>query len=143
MSDAIEPVRPALHAIDPDEGAMHAELLDLNEELRELKSTDHTARAYFLTWFALITCSVTTKLLIDWFVPDPNKPVHHFPALSVPIGLAAVWSIGKALSHRLKARGMERHEAVRMTRQLELRRLLGLEEAVFPPSPATLTREVA
>ncbi len=143
MSDVIESVRPALHAVDADEAAMLAELVGLNEELRELKSTDHTARAYFLSWFALITTSVGTKLLIDWFVPDPNKPVHHFPALSVPIGVAAVWAIWKALSNRGIARRMERQEAVRMSRQLELRRLLGLEEAVFPASAQPLAREVA
>ena len=143
MSDATESVRPALHALEGDEAALHAELLGLNEELRELKSTDHTARAYFLTWFALVTGSVTTKLLVDWFHPDPLKPEHHFPALAVPIGLAALWAIASALSHRAKARRMERDEAVRMSRQLELRRLLGLEEAVFPASEPMPAREVA
>ena len=135
--------RPTLHAVDGDEVALRAELLNLNEELRELRSTDHTARAYFLSWLTLITGSVTTKLLIDWFVPDPSKTEHHFPALSVPIGLAALWSIGKALSHRATARAMERGESVRMSRQLELRRLLGLEEAVFPETAPSLAREVA
>ncbi|MFM2153675.1 MAG: hypothetical protein RL199_2110 [Pseudomonadota bacterium] len=143
MSDVTDSIRPALHALDGDEAVLHAELLGLNEELRELKSTDHTARAYFLSWFALVTVSVTTKLLIDWFVPDPNKPEHHFPALAVPIGLAAVWAMAKSFSHRAKARRMERHEAVRMSRQLELRRRLGLEEAVFPLSEPMPAREVA
>ncbi len=134
MSQSPAPLRPPSTG---DEAGLRTELLALNEELRELKSTDHSARAYFLSWLALVAGSVSTKLVVDWVRTEGKPPVFGIPVLAL-----GVWALVKATGHRRKARRLGKHEAVRMTRQLELRRLLGLEEAVFPETPA-LTREVA
>ena len=42
-------------ASDSGHEALRAELDALNEELRELHSTDHSLRAYFATWGAFVS----------------------------------------------------------------------------------------
>ncbi len=122
------PPRPS----DSGHEALRTELDALNEELRELRSTDHALRAYFASWGALVSLSVTGKLIFDFFNPPDGRVVRPPYFTATPLLLIGLWLVFDALKNRAQKAALEKHEAVRLARQHELRELLGLNEAPVP-----------
>jgi hypothetical protein len=110
------------------EAALRAELEALHVELRELKSTDHAVRAYFASWFALVTGSIACKLVFDW-----QKLQSKPPIVAAPLAVLALAFLAKAWQERRAKARLAAHEDVRLARQRELRKLLGVEDAPVPP----------
>lgn len=123
------PAPPPLVATSGREAELRAELDALNLELRELKSTDLGVRAYAATWLGFLACGVGGKLLRDALVTDSKIAWAVWPLL-----LLGVLLFADAVAQKLAQRRLQRDEEERLARQRELRRVLGLEEAVLPPS---------
>ena len=119
------------------DAALWAELEALNVELRELKSTDHAVRAYFSSWLALVAGSVSVKLVWDWHKVQSKPPI-----VAIPLAVLALAFLTKAWQERRAKTHLAAHEDVRLARQRELRKLLGVEDAPVPAlssSPALLS----
>ena len=127
------PARP-VEAVDP-QAELRGELLALNELLRERKSVDHAARAYFGSWGVVVSASVATKLYVDSV---------KTPWVAVPLAFLALVLLADVVSNKRRQWKLNRVEQGQLLRQRELRRLLGLEEAVMPSEPAlTLVHPIA
>lgn len=109
---------------------LRAELDALNLELRELRSTDHMVRAYAEAWLGFVSGSVAVKLHLDaWKLSTGTS----YLGVALAVVSAALWvDVARQLRRRRK---LGAQEAGRLERQRELRRRLGLDEAVFPPQP--------
>lgn len=126
------PARPAAVAVHPatpvdPQAELRAELLALNELLRERKSVDHAARAYLGTWGVLVSASVTGKL-----VHDSVKT----PWVALPVAVLALVLLADVVSNKRRQWKLDRVEQQQLARQRELRQLLGLDEAVLPAEPS-------
>ena len=135
-NDAARPVATPADAASRD-AALWAELESLNADLRELKSTDHAVRAYFASWLALVAGSVACKLVWDWHKLQSKPPI-----VAAPLAVLALAFVVKAWQERRAKSRLVAHEDVRLARQRELRKVLGVEDAPVPPlepSPALLS----
>jgi len=115
----------------PDRAALEQELGRLNEELRVLRSSDLSARAYFEGWFAIVSWSVVGKLLFDWY-----RSLAKWPWLAIPVGLLGVYLTVDLVRVRARRRPVVEREEAGLRRQRELRRLLRLDEAALPEAEA-------
>ena len=107
---------------------LREELDQLNEGLRVLDSADHAVRAYVTSWLALVALAVAGKLVWDWQRLGTKPPLFAIPILAIGVGLFM-----KARGHRARQRACSADEEVRLSRQRELRTILGLDEAHIPP----------
>lgn len=116
------PLRP------PPDAGLRRELDALNLELKVMRSTDHSLRAYVSTWLTLVFGSVAGKLLLDWHRIEAAR----FPTVAVPVAVLALAFLADATVHRLHRRRLVAGENVQLARQRELRTLLGIDEAPVP-----------
>jgi hypothetical protein len=116
-----------------EEIKLREELDRLNYDLRELRSTDYAVRAYIETWIAIVGGLATSKLVYDW-QHTHGKP----PVIAIPVGGLALLLFADSMLLRFKQRFVATDEERRLARQRELRRLLRVDEAQFPPlAPVT------
>lgn len=129
LAEQRRPAPLAVATLQPQpDGALTTELHALNHELRELKSTDHALRAYVEGWLALVSLSVTGKLVFDWFRTDGKAPW-----LAIPIAILGVGFLVDAIRQKFAQRKLGAAEQLKLDRQRELRRLLGIDDAPVPP----------
>jgi hypothetical protein len=122
---------PAI-ALQTEDESLRVELDALNEQLRELRSTDHALRAYLTSWAALVSLSVTGKLIYDWLNPPAGRDVRPPLFTATPLALLGLWLVWDTLRSRAEQRRLEQEESVHLARQQELRERLGLNEAPVP-----------
>lgn len=112
-----------------DRKALRAELDELNERLRVLESASISARSYIEAWVAFVLGGVAGKLLVDTF-GDPTA--DGFPWHALPFIIAFLLVLGDVVRLRRKLRAVREEENRGLSRQRELRTLLGLDEIRFP-----------
>jgi hypothetical protein len=106
---------------------LRAELEALNLELRELKSTDYSVRAYIETWIAAATGGAACKLIYDWQRMHSKPPIVAFPLAFFALAVLTDSIVQRVKGHRLAV-----VENRKLARQRELRQLLGIDEANVP-----------
>lgn len=107
--------------------ALRAELDALNIDLQVLHSSSFALRAYVETWVAFVCLSSASKLTWDWMHTAAKPPV-----VAVPLALLGLAAAADAIVQRLKQRKLARTEEEQLTRQKELRRVLGIDELTLP-----------
>jgi len=100
-----------------------AELLALNELLRERKSVDHGLRAYLGAWGAFLSVSIAGKLAYDSL---------KTPWVALPLAFLGLVLVADVVAQKRLQWRLARVEELQLARQRELRGLLGLDEAVLP-----------
>jgi hypothetical protein len=136
LSVVAEPATLATPRPKPSPQVVMREELDrLNDELRELRSTDYAVRAYIETWLAVVAGLATTKLVYDWHHTHGKPPV-----IAIPIAGLALLLLADSLVQRFKQRFIATDEERRLLRQRELRRLLRVDEIDMQLDPEPIAK---
>lgn len=134
---ALTAAQPETFPTGPEAVKLREELDRLNVELKVLRSTDYAVRAYIETWIFLVGALATGKLVYDW-QHTHGKP----PVIAIPVAGLALLLLADSLILRFKQRFVAHDEDRRLARQRELRRLLRVDDAVFPSMTPAATDTV-
>jgi len=124
---SVPPFIVAAPVADADRAELRAELEALNAQLRSLSSVDYGVKAYVGGWVTTMSSIVAGKMLWDWqYAPD------RMPTMAIPFGLLAIVAGLKVAGFRRTQRRLAAAEELKLARQKELRKLLGVDEFQIP-----------